>query len=62
MSGIVVLDTSGVAAVAAAGALVTATGAAGALGYAGWAITDRLWSARSRRGSTATSSELEASK
>jgi uncharacterized membrane protein YbhN (UPF0104 family) len=43
---VLILGANGVAAVAAAGVLLTATGAAGALGYAGWAITDRLWSAR----------------
>jgi hypothetical protein len=47
-AAVLILGTNGVAAVAAAGVLLTATGAAGALGYAGWALTDRLWSARSR--------------
>jgi uncharacterized membrane protein YbhN (UPF0104 family) len=45
---VLILGTNGVPAVAAAGVMLTATGAAGALGYAGWALADRLWSARSR--------------
>ncbi|MEA2157822.1 MAG: hypothetical protein QOD66_202 [Solirubrobacteraceae bacterium] len=67
-AAVLILGTNGVAAVAAAGVLLTATGAAGALGYAGWAMADRLWSARSRLAlkhastSSLTPSRLEASK
>lgn len=43
---VLILGASGVAGVSAAGVLLTATGALGALGYAAWALTDRLWSAR----------------
>ena len=67
-AAVLILGTNGVAAVAAAGVLLTATGAAGALGYAGWAITDRLWSAHTRLNLSRTTtpslshSRLEASK
>lgn len=41
-SSILILGSKGVAAVAAAGALLTATGAVGALSFASWALADRL--------------------
>ena len=44
-----ILGAGGVAAVAAAGVLLTATGAAGALGYAAWALGDRAWTSRASR-------------
>jgi uncharacterized membrane protein YbhN (UPF0104 family) len=40
---VLILGTNGVAASAAAGALLTATAAAGALCFANWALVDRLW-------------------
>jgi uncharacterized membrane protein YbhN (UPF0104 family) len=40
---VLILGTNGVAAEAAAGALLTATAAAGALCFASWALVDRLW-------------------
>jgi uncharacterized membrane protein YbhN (UPF0104 family) len=40
---VLILGTNGVAAAAAAGALLTATAAAGALCFASWALVDRLW-------------------
>jgi len=40
---VLILGTDGVAASAAAGALLTATAAAGALCFASWALVDRLW-------------------
>ncbi len=40
---VLILGTNGVAAEAAAGALLTATAAAGALCFASWAVVDRLW-------------------
>jgi len=40
---VLILGTNGVAASAAAGALLTATAAAGALCFASWALLDRLW-------------------
>jgi hypothetical protein len=39
---VLILGSNGVAAAAAAGALLTATGAVGALLFAGWALGDRL--------------------
>ena len=42
-TAVLILGTNGVAASAAAGALLTATAAAGALCFASWAIVDRLW-------------------
>ena len=39
---VLILGAGGVAAVAAAGVLLTATGAVGALAYAAWALVDRL--------------------
>jgi hypothetical protein len=41
-AAVVILGTNGVAATAAAGALLTATGALGALCFASWALVDRL--------------------
>ncbi len=41
-SSILILGSKGVAAVAAAGALLTATGAVGALCFASWALADRF--------------------
>ena len=40
---VLILGTNGVAAEAAAGALLTATAAAGAICFATWAVVDRLW-------------------
>jgi uncharacterized membrane protein YbhN (UPF0104 family) len=48
-SSVLILGSKGVAAVAAAGALLTATGAVGALCFAAWPLADRLRRARSRR-------------
>ncbi|HMA27402.1 MAG: lysylphosphatidylglycerol synthase domain-containing protein [Solirubrobacterales bacterium] len=42
-AAVLILGTNGVAASAAAGALLTATAAAGALCFASWALVDRLW-------------------
>jgi uncharacterized membrane protein YbhN (UPF0104 family) len=42
-AAVLILGTNGVAAEAAAGALLTATAAAGALCFASWALVDRLW-------------------
>jgi uncharacterized membrane protein YbhN (UPF0104 family) len=67
-AAMLILGANGVAAVAAAGVLLTATGAAGALGYAGWAIIDRVWSARPnfvlepKTTPTLTTPSMEASK
>ena len=47
-TAVVILGANGVAATAAAGALLTATGAVGALCFAAWALYDRL--GRSRGG------------
>jgi hypothetical protein len=41
-TAVLILGSNGVAAVAAAGALLTATGAIGALCFASWALVDRL--------------------
>jgi hypothetical protein len=41
-AAVVILGTNGVAAMAAAGTLLTATGACGALCFAAWALVDRL--------------------
>jgi uncharacterized membrane protein YbhN (UPF0104 family) len=40
---VLILGTNGVAASAAAGALLTATAAVGAVCFASWAVVDRLW-------------------
>jgi hypothetical protein len=42
-AAVLILGTNGVAASAAAGALLTATAAGGALCFASWALVDRLW-------------------
>ena len=42
-TAVLILGTNGVAASAAAGALLTATAAAGAICFASWALIDRLW-------------------
>jgi uncharacterized membrane protein YbhN (UPF0104 family) len=42
-TAVLILGTDGVAASAAAGALLTATGGAGAICFASWAVVDRLW-------------------
>jgi uncharacterized membrane protein YbhN (UPF0104 family) len=42
-TAVLILGTNGVAASAAAGALLTATAAVGALCFASWALVDRLW-------------------
>jgi uncharacterized membrane protein YbhN (UPF0104 family) len=47
-AAVLILGSHGMAAVAAAGVLLTATGAAGALTYGAWAVADRLWAARLR--------------
>jgi hypothetical protein len=46
---VLILGSTGVAGVSAAGVLLTATGAVGALAYGGWAIADRLWTQRQTR-------------
>ena len=43
-AAVVILGRDGVAAVAAAGLLMTVTGTVGGLCFAGWAGADRLWS------------------
>lgn len=43
---VLILGSTGVAGVSAAGILLTATGTAGALAYGGWAVGDRLWTKR----------------
>lgn len=51
-TSVMILGSNGVAATAAAGALLTATGAVGAILFAGWALADRFWnrpSAQARR-------------
>jgi hypothetical protein len=45
-TAVLILGTNGVAASAAAGALLTATAAVGALCFASWALIDRLWMRR----------------
>jgi hypothetical protein len=42
-TAVLILGTNGVAASAAAGALLTATAAGGALCFASWALVDGLW-------------------
>ncbi len=51
-TAVLILGTNGVAAEAAAGALLTATAAAGALCFASWAVVDRLWLRRSAAGAS----------
>jgi hypothetical protein len=49
-AAVLILGPHGVAAVAAAGVLLTATGTAGGLAFAGWALADGVWCrARGRR-------------
>jgi uncharacterized membrane protein YbhN (UPF0104 family) len=43
---VLILGSTGVAGVTAAGVLLTATGTVGALAYGGWALADRLWTKR----------------
>jgi uncharacterized membrane protein YbhN (UPF0104 family) len=43
---VLILGSTGVAGVSAAGVLLTATGTVGALAYGGWALADRLWTKR----------------
>lgn len=43
---VLILGSTGVAGVTAAGVLLTATGTLGALAYASWALTDRFWTKR----------------
>jgi uncharacterized membrane protein YbhN (UPF0104 family) len=43
---VLILGSTGVAGVSAAGVLLTATGTAGALAYGGWALADRFWTKR----------------
>jgi uncharacterized membrane protein YbhN (UPF0104 family) len=54
-TAVLILGTNGVAASAAAGALLTVTAAAGALCFAGWALADRFWLQRSPSAATALS-------
>jgi uncharacterized membrane protein YbhN (UPF0104 family) len=46
---VLILGSTGVAGVSAAGVLLTATGTLGALGFGGWALADRLWTKRKTR-------------
>jgi uncharacterized membrane protein YbhN (UPF0104 family) len=46
---VLILGSTGVAGVSAAGVLLTATGTVGALAYGGWALADRLWTKRKTR-------------
>jgi uncharacterized membrane protein YbhN (UPF0104 family) len=46
---VLILGSTGVAGVSAAGVLLTATGTAGALAYGGWALADRFWTKRRTR-------------
>lgn len=46
---VLILGSTGVAGVSAAGVLLTATGTLGALAYGGWALADRQWTARKTR-------------
>jgi uncharacterized membrane protein YbhN (UPF0104 family) len=43
---VLILGSTGVGSVSAAGVLLTATGALGALAYGGWALADRFWTQR----------------
>ena len=55
-AAVLILGPHGVAAVAAAGVLLSATGTVGGLAFAGWALLDRVWCgdrARRLRGRTA---------
>jgi uncharacterized membrane protein YbhN (UPF0104 family) len=46
---VLILGSTGVAGVSAAGVLLTATGTVGALAYGGWALADRFWTKRRTR-------------
>ena len=46
---VLILGSTGVAGVSAAGVLLTATGTAGALAYGGWALADGFWTKRRTR-------------
>jgi uncharacterized membrane protein YbhN (UPF0104 family) len=46
---VLILGSTGVAGVSAAGVLLTATGTLGALAYGGWALADRFWTKRRTR-------------
>ncbi len=46
---VLILGSTGVAGVSAAGVLLTATGTVGGLAYGGWALADGLWSKRKAR-------------
>jgi uncharacterized membrane protein YbhN (UPF0104 family) len=46
---VLILGSTGVAGVSAAGVLLTATGTVGALAYGGWALADRFWTRRRTR-------------
>jgi hypothetical protein len=46
---VLILGSTGVAGVTAAGVLLTATGTVGALAYGGWALADRAWTKRRTR-------------
>jgi uncharacterized membrane protein YbhN (UPF0104 family) len=46
---VLILGSTGVAGVSAAGVLLTATGTVGALAYGGWALADRFWAKRRTR-------------
>ncbi|GAC1315687.1 MAG: hypothetical protein NVSMB25_00010 [Thermoleophilaceae bacterium] len=58
---VLILGSTGVAGVSAAGVLLTLTGTLGALAYAAWALADRFWTAhRKRTASGATASARRA--
>jgi uncharacterized membrane protein YbhN (UPF0104 family) len=46
---VLILGSTGVAGVSAAGVLLTATGTLGAIAYGGWALLDRFWTKRTTR-------------
>jgi uncharacterized membrane protein YbhN (UPF0104 family) len=46
---VLILGSTGVAGVSAAGVLLTATGTVGSLAYGGWALADRFWTKRRTR-------------
>jgi uncharacterized membrane protein YbhN (UPF0104 family) len=46
---VLILGSTGVAGVSAAGVLLTATGTLGAIAYGGWALVDRVWTKRTTR-------------
>jgi hypothetical protein len=59
-TAVLILGTNGVAASAAAGALLTATAAAGAICFASWALVDRLWLQREHAAATAVAPPVPA--